>query len=86
MLPLEIIRKYYPDLSDEDLMKIQEFIYQLCCGIMQHFHGEDWDEDIDELSFENKKDWFSNPNISSNPDGVLSYRIIFEEFSINFWG
>lgn len=56
MLPLEIIRKYYPDLSDEDLMKIQEFIYQLCCGIMQHFHGEDWDEDIDELSFENKKD------------------------------
>jgi len=31
------------------------FVYQLCCGIMQHFYGEDWDKNIDELSFESKK-------------------------------
>lgn len=55
MLPLETIRKYYPDLSDEDLKKIQVFVYELCCGLMQHFYGEDWDKDIEELSFESKK-------------------------------
>jgi len=56
MLPLEVIRKYYPDLSDEELKKIQVFVYQLCCGLMQYFYGKDWEKDIDELSFENKKD------------------------------
>jgi len=56
VLPLDVIRKYYPDLSDEDLKKIQVFVYELCCGLMQYFYGEDWDENIDELSFENKKD------------------------------
>jgi len=56
MLPLDVIRKYYSDLSDEDLKKIQTFVYELCCGLMQYFSGEDWDGDIDELSFENKKD------------------------------
>ena len=56
MLPLDVIRKHYPNLSDEELKKIQEFIYQLCCGIMQHFYGKDWYEDIEELSFENKED------------------------------
>lgn len=56
MLPLNVIRKYYPDLSDEDLKKIQEFIYALCCGLMQHFYGEDWDKDIEESGFENKQD------------------------------
>ena len=41
MLPLDVIRKYYSNLSDEELKQIQEFIYQLCCGIMQHFYRED---------------------------------------------
>ena len=56
MLPLNVIRKYYPDLSDEDLKKIQTFIYELCCGLMQYFHGEDWDEYVDELGWKNEKD------------------------------
>ena len=56
MLPLDIIRKYYPNLSDEELKQVQEFIYQLCCGIMQHFYGEDWEEDISELDSKNKED------------------------------
>jgi len=56
MLPLDVIRKYYPNSSDEELKGIQTFVYQLCCGLMQHFYGEDWDEDIDKLSIENKKD------------------------------
>lgn len=54
MLSLDVIKKYYPDLSDEDLNKIQIFVYQLCCGVMQHFYGQDWDKDIDGLDFENK--------------------------------
>ena len=54
MLSLDVIRKYYPDSSDEVLKKIQEFIYQLCCGIMQHFYGEDWDKDIEDLDLENE--------------------------------
>ncbi|MDP2692067.1 MAG: hypothetical protein Q8O88_00325 [bacterium] len=55
MLPLDAIRKYYPDLSDADLKKIQTFIYELCCGLMQYFYGEGWDENIEESDFENEK-------------------------------
>ena len=55
MLSLEVIRKYYPDLSDEDLKKIQEFIYALCCGLMKHFYGEDWERDSDGLDLENEQ-------------------------------
>jgi len=42
MLPLDVIRKYYPNASDEKLKGIQTFVYQLCCGIMQHFYGDSW--------------------------------------------
>lgn len=56
MLPLEVIRKYYPNLSDEDLKKIQVFIYELCCGLMQYFHENDWEKDIDEIELKNKED------------------------------
>ena len=56
MLPLDVIRKYYPDLSDEDLKKIQEFVYQLCCGIMQYFYGDNWEGASDELDLKNKED------------------------------
>ncbi|MBU1000478.1 hypothetical protein KKE78_03740 [Patescibacteria group bacterium] len=54
MLPLDVIRKHYPNLSDEDLKKIQVFIYELCCGLMQHFYGEDWDKDIEGMDLENE--------------------------------
>jgi len=56
MLPLDVIRKYYPNLSDEQLKQIQTFIYQLCCGLMQYFYGRDWDKDIEDLNLENKED------------------------------
>jgi len=42
MLPLEVIKEYYPNLSDEDLKRIQVFVYQLCCGVMQYFYGDGW--------------------------------------------
>ena len=54
MLPLDVIKKYYPNLSDEDLKKIQTFVYELCCGLMQHFYGEEWDKDIDDTDLENR--------------------------------
>lgn len=56
MLPLEIIKQYYPNASDEELRKIQEFIYQLCCGLMQYFHRNDWEKDIEEPDLKNKED------------------------------
>ena len=56
MLPLDVIRKYYPDLSDEELKKIQVFVYELCCGFMQHFYGDNWEKEIDNLDLENKED------------------------------
>ena len=55
MLPLEVIKKYYPDLSDDELKKIQLFVCELCCGLMQYFYGNDWEKDCDDLDFENKK-------------------------------
>jgi len=54
MLPLGVIRKYYPDLSDDELKKIQTFLCELCCGLMQHFYGDDWDEDIKKTDSENE--------------------------------
>ena len=56
MLLLNVIRKYYPNLSDEDLKKIQVFVYELCCGLMQYFHGKDWEKDIDGLDLKNEED------------------------------
>ena len=56
MLSLDVIRKYYPDLSDEDLKKIQVFVYELCCGLMQHFYGKDWEKNIEDWKFKNEED------------------------------
>lgn len=56
MLPLDVIRKYYPNLSDEELKKIQTFVYQLCCGLMQYFYGDDWEEKIIDSDFKNGED------------------------------
>lgn len=42
MLPLYVIRKYYPDLSDDELKEIQEIVYLLACAVMQEFYGSRW--------------------------------------------
>lgn len=42
MLPLEIIKKYYPNSSEEELKEIQEVVYLLGCAVMQHFYGHKW--------------------------------------------
>ena len=55
MLPLDVIRKYYPNLSDEQLKQIQTFIYQLCCGLMQYFYGNNWEEDMDDPDLKNEE-------------------------------
>lgn len=55
MLPLEVIRKYYPNASDEELKGIQEFVYLLCCGLMQYFYGPNWEKDSDGSEWENYK-------------------------------
>lgn len=42
MLPLEIIKKYYPNASEEELKDIQEVVYLLVCAVMQQFYGSEW--------------------------------------------
>ena len=42
MLPLDIIRKYYPNASEKGLKEIQEVVYLLACAVMQHYYGKDW--------------------------------------------
>lgn len=42
MLPLEIIKQYYPNATDEELKKIQEVVYLLSCAVMQEFYGSEW--------------------------------------------
>lgn len=39
MLPLDVMRKYYPNLSDDELKEIQEIVYLLACAVMQQFYG-----------------------------------------------
>ena len=39
MLPLEIIKKFYPNASEYELKEIQEIVYLLACAVMQHFYG-----------------------------------------------
>ncbi|MCL5784763.1 MAG: hypothetical protein M1142_05450 [Patescibacteria group bacterium] len=56
MLSLDVIRKYYPNLSDDELKKIQVFVYHLCCGLMQYFYGDDWEGDIDDPDLKNEED------------------------------
>ena len=42
MLPLEVIRKYYPKASEEELKDIQEVVYLLACAVLQHVFGSKW--------------------------------------------
>lgn len=51
-----VITKYYPDLPDEELKKIQKFVYLLGCGIMQYFYGPHWEKDMGDPDLENKED------------------------------
>ena len=48
MLPLEVIRKYYPKASEEELKEIQEVVYLLSCAVMQHVYGSKWMGDFEE--------------------------------------
>ena len=80
MLPLEVIKKYYPNLSDEELKKIQVFVYELCCGLMQYFYGKDWEKDIDVPDLKNQEGWYDSLIISSNPARSIAYGLKFEGF------
>ncbi|MBI2315098.1 hypothetical protein HYU93_03540 [Candidatus Daviesbacteria bacterium] len=42
MLPLDVIRKYYPNSSEDELREIQEVVYLLACAVMTHFYGSEW--------------------------------------------
>ena len=54
MLPLEIIKKFYPNVSEEELKEIQEVVYLLACAVMQHVYGSKWMGDFDESDPEDK--------------------------------
>jgi len=54
MLPLEIIKKYYPNASEEELKDIQEVVYLLACAVMQHFYGLEWMGGFEEVEQDEK--------------------------------
>lgn len=55
MLPLEIIKKYYPNASEDELKDIQEVVYLLACAVMPHFYGADWMNYSGDLEQEEEK-------------------------------
>ncbi len=54
MLPLKIIKKYYPNSSEDELREIQEVVYLLACAVMQHFYGSKWMGGFEEPEQEEK--------------------------------
>lgn len=54
MLSLDVIRKYYPDLSEDELKDIQEVVYLLACAVMQHFYGSEWMGGFEEIEQDKK--------------------------------
>jgi hypothetical protein len=54
MLPLEIIKQYYPNASDEELKDIQEVVYLLACAVMQQVYGSKWMGNFEESNPEEK--------------------------------
>ena len=42
MLPVDVIKKYYPNASEDELKEIQEVVYLLACAVMQEFYGSKW--------------------------------------------
>lgn len=56
MLPLDVIRKYYPNDSEEELKDIQEVVYLLSCAVMQHFYGSGLMGGFEEIEQEEKRE------------------------------
>lgn len=56
MLPLDVIRKYYPNVSEEELKEIQEVVYLLGSAVMQYFYGDDWERDILDTDLKDEED------------------------------
>ena len=54
MLPLDVIKKYYPNASEEELKDIQEVVYLLSCAVTQHFYGSEWMGDFEETEQDKK--------------------------------
>ncbi|MEK7549157.1 MAG: hypothetical protein AAB496_01555 [Patescibacteria group bacterium] len=54
MLPVGIIKQYYPNASEEELKDIQEVVYLLACAVMQQFYGSKWMGDFEEPNKEEK--------------------------------
>ena len=54
MLPLEIIKQYYPNASEDELKDIQEVVYLLACAVMQQFYGSKWMGDFEDIEQEKK--------------------------------
>ena len=54
MLPLDVIKKYYPNASEDELKEIQEVVYLLSCAIMQESYGSKWMGDFEESDQEEK--------------------------------
>ncbi len=54
MLPMEIIKKYYPNASEDELKDIQEVVYLLSCAVMQHVYGSKWMGSFEESDQEKK--------------------------------
>ncbi|MDP2692509.1 MAG: hypothetical protein Q8O88_02605 [bacterium] len=54
MLLLDVIRKYYPNLSEGELKEIQEVVYLLACAVMQEFYGSKWMGGFEESDQEEK--------------------------------
>jgi len=54
VLPLEIIKKYYPNASEDELKEIQEVVYLLACAVMQHVYGSKWMGDFEEVERDEK--------------------------------
>lgn len=54
MLPIEVIKKYYPNASEDELKDIQEVVYLLACAVMQEFYGPEWMGSFEEPEQEGK--------------------------------
>jgi len=54
MLPLDVIKKYYPNASEDELKEIQEVVYLLACAVMQHVYGSKWMGDFGESDSDEK--------------------------------
>lgn len=76
MLPLDVIKKFYPYASEDELKDIQEVVYLLACAIMQHFYGSRWREVLKSMNRMRNNEL----KASSSPVRVLGYRIIILQF------